>query len=231
MSLVLITGATGFIGSQVALQTLKAGYRVRLVIRKPEQADKLRRVLAHDDRIEFSIVPDITVSGAYDSCLRDVEYIMHIASPLASGGSTDLLTPAVRGTVSILESATKAPSVKKVVITASVLSLVSLGGIGDVDVIRGMHFRLFQITSILPLSQKQTRSTTPSTPKRSPRWIRCLNIMLASSPLIKQPSTLYMSTDPPSTSLRFTPSLSSALASSKTPLLTWAVRMACSSRI
>jgi nucleoside-diphosphate-sugar epimerase len=136
MSLVLITGATGFIGSQVALHVLDAGYRVRLVIRRPEQADKLRRVLAHDEQIEFSIVPDITVSGAFDSSLQDVQYIMHVASPIPSGGSADLLTPAVRGTLSILESAAKFPSVKKVVITASVLSLVSLGGFGSLDVVR-----------------------------------------------------------------------------------------------
>jgi nucleoside-diphosphate-sugar epimerase len=43
MSLVLITGVTGFIGSQVALRTLEAGVNVRLVIRREDQADKLRR--------------------------------------------------------------------------------------------------------------------------------------------------------------------------------------------
>ncbi|KAI9041073.1 putative oxidoreductase [Aspergillus affinis] len=135
MSLVLITGATGFIGSQVALQVLNAGYRVRLVVRRPNQADKLRRVLAPHDQLDFSVVPDITVSGAFDASLQDVKYILHVASPLP-GVAADLLTPAVRGTVSILESAVKVPSVKKVVITASVLSLAPLGGMGSVDVIR-----------------------------------------------------------------------------------------------
>jgi nucleoside-diphosphate-sugar epimerase len=46
MSLVLITGATGFIGSQVALRTLEAGFNVRLVVRREDRADKLRRIFA-----------------------------------------------------------------------------------------------------------------------------------------------------------------------------------------
>jgi nucleoside-diphosphate-sugar epimerase len=54
MSLVLITGATGFIGSQVALRTLEAGFNVRLVVRREDQADKLRRIFAeHQDKITF----------------------------------------------------------------------------------------------------------------------------------------------------------------------------------
>ncbi|PLB47449.1 flavonol reductase [Aspergillus steynii IBT 23096] len=158
MSLVLITGATGFIGSQVALHILNAGYRVRLAIRRPEQGNKLRRVLVHEDQIEFSIVPDITIAGAFDASLQDVQYIIHIASPLASGGGADLLTPAVRGTVSILESATKAHSVKKVVITASVLSLVSLGEVANLDVVRetstvDYNIDVSKVTSLDPMGQ------------------------------------------------------------------------------
>jgi NAD(P)-dependent dehydrogenase (short-subunit alcohol dehydrogenase family) len=54
MSLVLITGATGFIGSQVALRTLEAGFNVRLVVRREDQADKLRRIFEeHQDKITF----------------------------------------------------------------------------------------------------------------------------------------------------------------------------------
>ena len=34
------------------------------------------------DRIEFVIVPDITVPGAFDNVLDGVKYIQHIASPL-----------------------------------------------------------------------------------------------------------------------------------------------------
>ncbi|KAE8139174.1 hypothetical protein BDV38DRAFT_54569 [Aspergillus pseudotamarii] len=137
MALALITGATGFIGSQVALHVLQAGYRARLTIRREEQADKLRRIFAdYEKQLEFVIVPDITVSGCFDEALQGVEYVLHLASPLPNPGSDDLVTPAKRGTVAILESAAKVPSVKKVVVTGSVLSLVSLGELKDGLVVR-----------------------------------------------------------------------------------------------
>lgn len=138
MALTLITGATGFIGSQVALRVLQAGYRARLAIRREEQADKLRRIFAdYEKQLEFVVVPDITVSGCFDEALQGVEYVLHLASPLPKPGSGDLVTPARRGTVVILESAAKVPSIKKVVVTGSVLSLVSLGELKDGLVVRG----------------------------------------------------------------------------------------------
>ncbi|KAE8381147.1 hypothetical protein BDV26DRAFT_301952 [Aspergillus bertholletiae] len=128
MALALITGATGFIGSQVSLRALQAGYRVRLTIRRKEQADKLRRIFAdYEKHLEFAIVPDITVSGCFDEALQGVEYVLHLASPLPTPDSEDLVTPARRGTINILESAAKVSSIKKVVITGSALSLVPLG--------------------------------------------------------------------------------------------------------
>ncbi|KAB8208056.1 hypothetical protein BDV34DRAFT_233624 [Aspergillus parasiticus] len=137
MALTLITGATGFIGSQVALRVLQAGYRARLAIRREEQADKLRRIFAdYEKQLEFVIVPDITVSGCFDEALQGVDYVLHLASPLPKPGSGDLVTPAKRGTVAILESAAKVPSIKKVVVTGSVLSLVSLGELKDGLVVR-----------------------------------------------------------------------------------------------
>jgi nucleoside-diphosphate-sugar epimerase len=123
MSLVLITGATGFIGSQVALRTLEAGFNVRLVVRREDQADNLRRIFAeHQDKITFVVVPDITAPGGSDESLQGVEYVMHVASPIPGSGTADHLTPAVKGTVSVLQSALKVPSIRKVVITASIFS-------------------------------------------------------------------------------------------------------------
>jgi nucleoside-diphosphate-sugar epimerase len=139
MSTVLITGATGFIGSQVALRTLEAGHTVRFVVRREAQTDKLRALFpTYADKISFVVIPDITVSSSFDAAVQGVEYVIHVASPLSSAGE-DLLKPAVQGTVSVLESALKAPSVKRVVVTASVLSLVSLKPIADGSVLRGMY--------------------------------------------------------------------------------------------
>jgi len=138
MSLVLITGATGFIGSQVALRTLEAGFNVRLVIRREDQADKLSRIFTeYQDKITFIVVPDITAPGGFDESLQGVEYVMHVASPIPGSGTADHLNPAVKGTVSVLQSALKVPTIRKVVITASIFSLIPVGPIQDGAVIRG----------------------------------------------------------------------------------------------
>jgi nucleoside-diphosphate-sugar epimerase len=65
---------------------LEAGYRVRAVIRKAEQASKLiahPRVQAHTTRLEFVTVPDLSISAAFDPFLIGVSGILHLASPLA----------------------------------------------------------------------------------------------------------------------------------------------------
>ncbi|KAJ5591260.1 NAD-dependent epimerase/dehydratase [Penicillium hetheringtonii] len=151
MPTTLITGATGFIGSQVTLSALKAGYNTRLVIRREEQATKLRTIFSqYASQLDFAIVPDITVAG--------IDYVIHLASPIPSAGTSDLLTPAIHGTVSVLESAVKIPSIRKVVITGSVLSLVPLKPIGDGTVItenNDIDFTMDpgQVRTLDPMSQ------------------------------------------------------------------------------
>lgn len=136
-STVFITGATGFIGAHVALSALKAGYNIKLSVRRAAQIESLRQALdAFAKNVEFVVVPDYTSSNAFDDALKNVDYVIHVASPLAKPNE-DLLTPAVKGTTSILESASRTPSVKKVVITASVASLIPLGKGGDGTTVKG----------------------------------------------------------------------------------------------
>jgi hypothetical protein len=151
-STVFITGATGFIGAHVALSALKAGYNVRLSVRREAQIESLRRALgAFANKLDFVVVSDYTKSGAFDTALKDTDYVIHVASPLAKPNE-DLLTPAVKGTTSILESASRTPTIKKVVITASVLSFVPLGKGGDSFTVKGKFLRPPKLTPACPLT-------------------------------------------------------------------------------
>jgi nucleoside-diphosphate-sugar epimerase len=134
---VFITGATGFIGAHVALCALKAGYNVRLSVRREAQIESLCRVFdTFANKLDFVVVSDYTAANVFDSALKDIDYVIHVASPLPKP-KEDLLTPAVKGTTSILESASRTPTVNKVVITASVLSFVPLGKGGDSITVKG----------------------------------------------------------------------------------------------
>ena len=127
-SLVFITGATGFIGSHVVAQNLEAGHRVRLSVRKESQIDGLKSLYSrYVDSIEFLVVPDLSTSDAFKSALQNVVYIFHLASPMPGKGSdfkTDYLLPAEQGTISLLNAARATSTVKRVVITSSVLALL-----------------------------------------------------------------------------------------------------------
>lgn len=107
--------------------------------------------------------------------LQGVEYIIHVASPLP-GGDQDLMTPAVKGTVEVLESALKVASITKVVITASIASLVPLDSYTDGFVVTGKspstlqtilihtHEKPALILEQNPFPPKPSNSTTLSFP-------------------------------------------------------------------
>jgi nucleoside-diphosphate-sugar epimerase len=134
--LVLITGATGHVGFAVLTTALEAGYTVRAAVRSAEKEkvitsnSYLQSLNIPSSRLTFVNVPDLTSPGAYDSAVKDVEYVIHVASPIPSSTlsteeefETKLTTPAVQGTLAILESVAKTPSVKRVVITSSVVAV------------------------------------------------------------------------------------------------------------
>lgn len=55
-------------------------------------------------------------------CLVGVDYVLHTASPVPNGSEKtpfDVIDPAIKGTVGLLESALKEPRVKHVVYTSS----------------------------------------------------------------------------------------------------------------
>ncbi|KAK0705718.1 hypothetical protein B0H67DRAFT_650022 [Lasiosphaeris hirsuta] len=138
-NLVLITGATGHVGASTLLHLLHAGYHVRAAVRSEAKAAAVAarpqiRSMHPGSRLTFTIVPDITLPGAYDDAVEGVTHIIHIASPLASGADTIALgrhhqhftQPAVQGTLNVLEAANTVGTVRRIVITSSIVALVPI---------------------------------------------------------------------------------------------------------
>lgn len=72
-SLVLVTGANGYIGSHVADQLLEAGYRVRGTTRNLEKVKGLRALWESKygpDKIEFAVVSDMSTEGAFNEAVK-----------------------------------------------------------------------------------------------------------------------------------------------------------------
>ncbi|KAF2396929.1 NAD(P)-binding protein [Trichodelitschia bisporula] len=136
---ILITGATGHIGFRVLIHALTAGHTIRAAVRSQSKANM---ILSHPliqnlnpgSRLSFTIVPDLTQPNAYDDAAEGVSHIIHIASPLRISSADDeipmneqdafFIQPAVRGTLNVLHAAKKARTVRRVVITSSLVALV-----------------------------------------------------------------------------------------------------------
>ena len=109
---------------------LEAGYRARVTSRSLASAEKLKdlpSIKPCADSVQPFEVSEFPAGRAFDEAVKGVEYILHLASPLPDDthtGQFDLdgayIEPAIQGTVGMLKAASKSPSVKRVVITASI---------------------------------------------------------------------------------------------------------------
>ncbi|KAK0255810.1 hypothetical protein LTR02_017719 [Friedmanniomyces endolithicus] len=132
---VLVTGGTGFIGFRTLRYALEEGYTVRAAVRSEAKAETIRRnstlssIKDLSSKLSFTIVPDFLADGAFDEAVKGVKYVLHVASPLTTGFTvTDdleagIIKPAVQGTLGLFESAKKESSVKRIVVTSSMVAI------------------------------------------------------------------------------------------------------------
>lgn len=118
-SLVLVTGASGYIGSHIVNESLKAGYKVRGTARSQEKAEKMKQVYRNPD-YSTVIVEDFVHENVFDEAMKDVAAVIHVASDVSfSADPNKVINATVSGIRSILRSAANAGTVKRFVLTSS----------------------------------------------------------------------------------------------------------------
>jgi nucleoside-diphosphate-sugar epimerase len=126
---ILVTGGTGYIGSWVVKGLLEHGHTVRLTVRNKSHREKYQFLSDLAEKNEGSLEireADLLESGSFDEAARGCDSIAHIASPFilkVKNAQRDLVDPAVNGTIHVLEAANRSSSVKKVVLTSSVVAI------------------------------------------------------------------------------------------------------------
>ncbi|KAK7020195.1 hypothetical protein VNI00_017808 [Paramarasmius palmivorus] len=134
-SLILVTGATGYIAAWVCRILLERGHNVRGTVRSEAKGKQLveefsKRIAGYrHGQFDFVIVSDISEPGAFDEAVKGVDAVQHVASPILLDASdpNEVIGPAVNGTVGILESVKKfGEKVKRVVITSSAATIMEI---------------------------------------------------------------------------------------------------------
>lgn len=126
-STVLVTGATGYLASQITKQLLQRGYKVRGTVRDLSQAswltDESFSPHSKGGNLELVSVPDLAAPNAFDEAVKGVSAIAHVATITAFDPDPKNIVPqTVAGSTGILEAAAKEPSVKEIVFTSSIVA-------------------------------------------------------------------------------------------------------------
>jgi dihydroflavonol-4-reductase len=69
---------------------------------------------------------NLTEDGCFDEHVKDVEFVHHIASPFnltSTNPQKEIIEPAIQGTLSILNACLKSKSIKRVILTSSIVAL------------------------------------------------------------------------------------------------------------
>ncbi|GAA5883895.1 hypothetical protein JCM16303_007442 [Sporobolomyces ruberrimus] len=130
-SLVLVTGANGFVASHVVEQLLLHGYRVRGTARSASKLDILKKRWdeKYPGHFEVAEVKDICAEKAFDEAMKDCVGVAHVAASVSFDTSLDeIVRVAVEGTLNALRSAVSTSSVKRVVLTSSIAAVGFPGG-------------------------------------------------------------------------------------------------------
>lgn len=79
-STILVTGASGFIGSHVVQEALNAGYKVVGTARSEEKAQNTKKIFNNNPNYSTAIVEDFQHEGAFDEAVKGVDSVIHVAS-------------------------------------------------------------------------------------------------------------------------------------------------------
>jgi len=123
---VVVTGASGFVGSAIATVFRRAGFRVRVLVRASSPRTNI-------DAADEVIVGDLLDRASVAQAFKDARYLVHAAADyrLWAPSFEQLIRANVEGTRIVMEEAQRA-GIERIVYTSSVATIdLRPGGIAD----------------------------------------------------------------------------------------------------
>lgn len=128
--LILVTGASGFVGKWCVVKLLEKGYRVRGTVRSDAKAKQVRdtvtALLGTEVAGRLDLVhADILADTGWPEALAGVAAVMHVATVIRGDEPRDqalVIRPALEGTERILRETLKA-GIKRLILTSSIATV------------------------------------------------------------------------------------------------------------
>lgn len=138
---VLVTGGNGYIASWLVRRLLDRGFDVHATVRDtsdPARTDHLRATARGRPGTLSLFDADLLQAGGFERAMAGCDLVFHTASPLIVRDVVDpvrdLVEPATHGTRNVLEAVNRTRSVRRVVLTSSIVAIygdaADLEGIG-----------------------------------------------------------------------------------------------------
>ncbi|KAF9878360.1 NAD dependent epimerase/dehydratase [Colletotrichum karsti] len=120
-SVVLVTGANGYIGSHVANSLLEQGIRVRGTVRSAKPwLDEFFQSKFGKENYESIILSNFEDEAALSKAFDGVSGVAHVASDVSFTKDPNAVIPwVIKATETVLATAAKFPAIKRVVLTSS----------------------------------------------------------------------------------------------------------------
>jgi len=128
--LILVTGASGFVGKWCVVKLLEKGYRVRGTVRSDAKAVQVRDTVAKTvgaeaaGRLEL-VKADILDDKGWPEAMQGIAAVMHVATVIRGDEPRDptvVIRPAVEGTERVLRLA-HAAGIRRVILTSSIATV------------------------------------------------------------------------------------------------------------
>lgn len=127
---ITVTGATGYVASHVVHQLLERGATVHATVRNPGDEKKVAHLKRMGEELPGTLklfAADLLEEGSFAEAIAGNEVVIHTASPFflkkSKNAQASLVDPALKGTRNVLNTVNATESVKRVVLTSSVVAI------------------------------------------------------------------------------------------------------------